>query len=208
MNDNYIQNIKNELQKPLPGLIYQAKMAPLIRLNNYNPNPPGARKGGVLLLLYYDTAKLYITLIKRAEDGGVHSGQISFPGGKYEPGDKSLIQTAKRETFEEIGVNGSQVEIIGKLTTLYIPVSNYIVHPTVGFTKSIPQFVPNKTEVNKIIVVPLEHFLYENNIQFGEIELRTNKIKTPFYKIDEHIIWGATAMIMSEFTEVVRRSTK
>ncbi|RLD72367.1 MAG: coenzyme A pyrophosphatase, partial [Bacteroidetes bacterium] len=110
-----IQNIKNELQKPLPGLIYQAKMAPTVRLNNYNPNPDGARKGGVLLLLYYENKELKIAFIKRAEDGGVHSGQISFPGGKYESGDKDLVHTAKRETFEEIGVESSQVEIIGNL---------------------------------------------------------------------------------------------
>jgi len=208
MNNNFIQNIKSELQKPLPGLLYQAKMAPAVRLKNYNPNPQGARKGGVLLLLYYENKKLLIVFIKRAEDGGIHSGQISFPGGKYEPMDKTLIQTAKRETFEEIGVNGSQVEIIGKLTTLYIPVSNYIVHPTVGFINSIPNFIPNKTEVDKIIVIPLELFLSESNILSGEIEVRIQRIKTPFYEIDEHKIWGATAMIMSEFAEIVRRSTK
>lgn len=208
MNNNYIQNIKNELKKPLPGLLYQAKMAPVTRLDNYNPNPSGARKGGVLLLLYFNSNKLYITFIKRAEDGGVHSGQISFPGGKYEPGDKSLIQTAKRETFEEIGVNGSQVEIIGNLTTLYIPVSNYIVHPTVGFTKNIPKFIPNETEVKKVIVFPLEYFLSESNVHSGEIKVRTHRVKTPFYKINEYKIWGATAMIMSEFTEVVQRSTE
>ena len=208
MNNNYIHNIKNELQKPLPGLLYQAKMAPVTRLDNYDPNPSGARKGGVLLLLYFESNKLYITFIKRSEDGGVHSGQISFPGGKYELEDKSLIQTAKRETFEEIGVNGSQVEIIGNLSTLYIPVSNYLVHPTVGFTKSVPQFVPNKTEVKEIIVIPLEYFLSEINVHSGEIKVRNNRVKTPFYKINKHKIWGATAMIMSEFAEVVNRSRK
>ncbi|MEN8120109.1 MAG: CoA pyrophosphatase [Bacteroidota bacterium] len=208
MKSNYIQNIRNEFQKPLPGLLYQAKMAPVTRLNDYNPNPPGARKGGVLLLLYFENNKLYITFIKRAEDGGVHSGQISFPGGKYEPEDKSLIQTAKRETFEEIGVSGTQVEIIGNLSTLYIPVSNYIVHPAVGFTKSVPQFIPNETEVKKIIVIPLEQFLSENNIHAGEIIVRKHKVKTPFYKMNEYKIWGATAMIMSEFTEIVKRSKK
>jgi len=205
---DFIKSIKNELQKPLPGLIHQAKMAPKVRLNNYDPNPPGARKGGVLLLLYYENKELLITFIKRAEDGGVHSGQISFPGGKHESGDKNLIQTAKRETFEEIGVDGSQIEIIGNLSSLYIPVSNYIVHPTVGFTKSIPNFTPNKAEVSKMIVIPLEHFLTEDYINSGVIEVRSQKINTPYYKINDIKIWGATAMIMSEFSEIVNRSEK
>ncbi len=208
MINNYINKIKKELKKPLPGLTYQAKMAPKVRLNNYDPNPPGARKGGVLLLLYYESDKLFITFIKRAEDGGVHSGQISFPGGKYEANDKSLIDTAKRETFEEIGINGSEVEIIGNLTTLYIPVSNYVVYPTVGFIENIPKFILNKTEVDKVIVLPLKKFLLDSHINTGEVDVRNEKIETLFYKIEGNVIWGATAMIMSEFTEIVRRSSK
>jgi 8-oxo-dGTP pyrophosphatase MutT (NUDIX family) len=208
----FIQNIKDELKKDLPGLSFQAKMAPVSRLDNYNPNPEGARKGGVLLLLYYKNSKLQITFIRRAKDGGAHSGQIAFPGGKFEESDKTIIETAKRETFEEIGVDSKQLEILGSLTTLYIPVSNYIVHPVVGFIRNMPKFVANENEVSEIIVSPLDFFLDEKNIENGEIKLELpqtvsdfRRIKTPFYKFNENIVWGATAMIMSEFSEIVRR---
>ena len=202
---DFIQNIKYELQKPLPGLKSQAKMAPAVRLNNYNPEPEGARKGGVLLLLFYKKNELQVTFIKRAEDGGTHSGQISFPGGKYEEDDKDLIQTAKRETFEEVGVNAKDVKILGELSSLYIPVSNYIVYPSVGFVTNIPEFTPNIKEVSKVLVFPLKKFLSKEYKHTGVIEVRNQKINTPFYNIDNTKIWGATAMIMSEFSEIINR---
>lgn len=209
---DFIQKIKAELEKNLPGLAYQAKMAPATRMDNYNPNPDGAHKGGVLLLLYYKNSKLQITFIKRAKDGGAHSGQIAFPGGKFEESDKTIIETAKRETFEEIGVDTKQLEILGSLTTLYIPVSNYIVHPVVGFVRNVPEFVANESEVSEIIISPLDFFLDDSNIGNGEVKLELlqtvsdfRRIKTPFYKLNGNVVWGATAMIMSEFSEIVRR---
>ena len=208
---DFIQNIKAELKKDLPGLAYQAKMAPATRLDNYNPNPDGARKGGVLLLLYYKNSKLQITFIKRAKDGGAHSGQISFPGGKFEEFDETIIETAKRETFEEIGVDSKQLEILGSLTTLYIPVSNYIVHPIVGFIRNMPEFVVNESEVSEIIVSPLDFFLDDTNIENGEIKLELpqtvsdfRRIITPFYKLNGNVVWGATALIFNEVKHIIK----
>ena len=205
MNSEDIKNIKEELLKPLPGLVYQAKMAPAKRLNNYNPNPELARKGGVLLMLYYFENDIYMALIKRAKDGGAHSGQIAFPGGKHERKDKSLIETALRETEEETGIKINKLEILGTLTNLYIPVSNYNVYPTVGFCASKPDFNINKAEVEKMILLPLNEFFKPENFKTGIISVGEQKIETPFYEIKSQIIWGATAMIISEFLEVVRK---
>lgn len=205
MNNTIIKNIKNELLKPLPGLKFQAKMAPAERLNNYNPNPEFARKGGVLLLLYYSDNELNIALIKRAKDGGVHSGQIAFPGGKHEQEDSSIIETALRETNEEIGVNKNSIEVLGTLTNLYIPVSNYNVYPTVGFCNTEPKFTINKSEVEKMILLPLNNFIKLENIKSGKITVKNQEIETKFYKINDQIIWGATAMIISEFIEHIKK---
>ena len=205
MNNEIIRKIKEELLKPLPGLEFQAKMAPKERLSNYNPNPKFARKGGVLLLLYYSGTELYLALIKRAEDGGAHSGQIAFPGGKYEKHDNSLTETALRETEEEIGINMDKLEVLGTLTNLYIPVSNYNVFPTVGFCSSEPNFNINKAEVEKMILIPLNELFKRKNLKTEIITVREKKIKTPFYEINKQIVWGATAMIISEFVEVTKQ---
>ncbi|MBN1253353.1 MAG: CoA pyrophosphatase [Bacteroidales bacterium] len=202
MNNIIIEKLKAELLKPLPGLHLQAKMAPKERLNNYNPNPKFAKRGGVLLLLHYSDNELYMTFIKRAEDEGIHSGQIAFPGGKFEKTDINIIETSLREANEEIGIDKNAVEVIGTLTNLYIPVSNYNVYPTVGFCTSEPRFVINKREVERVFTVPLKEFFKHENIKFGAITVRGQNIKTPFYEIENQIIWGATAMIMSEFVEI------
>ncbi len=198
-----IEKIEQQLKKELPGLEAQKKMAPSIRTPfNYNPNPEGAKKGGVLLLLYYNNNELYIPLIERADDGGVHSGQIAFPGGKSETEDKTLFETAKRETFEEIGIEQNKLRVLGSLTELFIPVSNYSVFPVVGFLDSKPEFILNKNEVKKIIEVPLSA-LY-NNFYSENIILNKIDVERPFFKINNYKIWGATAMILSEFLEVVK----
>jgi len=205
MNNKIIKNIKEELLKPLPGLEFQAKMAPAKRLENYNPNPEFAKKGGVLLFLYNVDNELYIALIKRAKDNGAHSGQIAFPGGKQEKQDKSLIETALRETEEEIGISTNIIEILGTLTNLYIPVSNYNVFPAVGFCNSAPKFNINKNEVENMVLLPLKEFFKDKNKKKGAITVKNQKIKTLFYEINNQIIWGATAMIISEFNEVTLR---
>jgi len=204
MNNEIIKNIREELLKPLPGLEFQAKMATKRRLENYNPDPKFARKGGVLLFLYLFDNELYMALIERAKDGGVHSGQIAFPGGKQEKQDKSLIETALRETEEEIGISIDKLDVLGTLTNLYIPVSNYNVYPTVAFCNSVPNFNINKTEVEKMILLPFKEFFKSKNLKAGKILVLNNEIETVYFKINNNIIWGATAMIISEFIEITK----
>jgi len=203
--DDFIEKIKIELQKPLPGEAAQIKMAPMVHLNRFSMDASNARKGGVLLLLSKQKEQLHITLIKRVEDGGAHSGQISFPGGKNEDFDADIVATAKRETHEEVGIAPDKIEILGSLSSLYIPVSNYLVFPAVGCIKEQPHFKADPKEVHEILNIPLEYFLSEKYKKTEKISARNYIIDAPCYQINGHTIWGATAMILSEFMEIVKR---
>ena len=143
-------------------------------------------------------------MLFRSEYGGVHSGQISLPGGKFEETDESLIYTALRESQEEIGIDPGQVQIIGQLTEMYIPPSNFQVTPVVGYQASRPHFTADPKEVAKIIEIKLEDLLDERNRQMKKMKISLGfSLKVPSYFINKNIIWGATAMILSEFREIV-----
>ena len=145
-------------------------------------------------------------MIKRPVYDGVHSGQIAFPGGKKEKSDFDLVQTALRETEEEIGVNHNSINIIGKLTRLYIPPSNFDVQPVVAYTESIPEFVLEKNEVDSILEINIEDFLNSKNIMHKKVLSRNNlRLRVICYFIQNKIIWGASAMILSEFIEVLKK---
>lgn len=146
----------------------------------------------------------FIPLIQRAAYEGVHSAQISLPGGKFEEGDGNLEQTAIRECFEEIGVN--DVEVLGKLTQLYIPVSGFVVEPYVGFCKTLNPFMKNQErEVQQILKLRVNDLLNDRTIEKGTIEIQNNLvIKTNWFAINENRVWGATAMILSELKEIIK----
>lgn len=167
----------------------------------------GARESAVLILLYEKNNKIHLVLIERSVYDGKHSGQISFPGGKKDVSDKNLKETALRETFEEIGLNATDISIIAQLSHLYIPVSNFLVFPFVGFYNKIPKFIKDDFEVENIIEVSLETLLDKNNISEKTIKIPNKNIqfKTPIYKINNIDIWGATAMILSEFLEIIEK---
>jgi 8-oxo-dGTP pyrophosphatase MutT (NUDIX family) len=201
-----IESLKKELQKPLPGSKAQHEMVPSSRLNDLAQEPVNPKKGGVLLLIYKEAEKLKLVFIQRTNDGGVHSGQISFPGGKFENGDKDLINTALREAEEEIGIDASKVQILGNLTTMFIPVSNYMVSPTVGFYNGTPEFEPNPDEVAGLLEVTLSHLVDDKTKGPGLVDVRGKKFEVPVFHVDHHKIWGATAMILNEFVQVVKRA--
>ena len=198
----------------LPGLPSQLKMAPVTRLTELkkhakNSRASGieenARKSAVLILFYPKNNQTHIALIKRSTDNSVHSAQISFPGGKSETFDKSLMHTALREAEEEIGIIADSVKIIGSLSELYIPPSNFDVYPFVGVTYSTPDFKPNY-EVQKILEVDLETLRNPETCTYKKIQHRTgNNFEVPCYYIQGEVVWGATAMIISELLEVVSR---
>ncbi len=206
--DDFINELKNNFY-PLPGNNAQLRLAPQLHLvtnvDEYNLN--FARNSSVLILLFPDQSKISTVLIKRAEYPGVHSGQISFPGGKCEKTDSSIISTALREANEEIGITVSDIKIIGELTHLYIPRSNFIIYPVVSYTSEKPDFIVDKEEVNELILVDIDEFLNDNHILMKEF-ITSNKmsVSAPYYKINEHAVWGATAMIISEFVEIIKRT--
>ena len=202
----FVVLLENRLQKPLPGRSAQLKMSSLARIQELMrlSTPDDARQSSVLILLYPLDGSIGLVLMLRPEYGGVHSGQISLPGGKFEETDESLIFTALRESQEEIGIDPGQVQIIGQLTEMYIPPSNFQVTPVVGYQTSRPLFTADPKEVAKIIEIKLEDLLDESNHQMKKMKLSLGfSLKVPSYFINQNIIWGATAMILSEFKEIV-----
>ncbi|MEC9339917.1 MAG: CoA pyrophosphatase [Pseudomonadota bacterium] len=164
------------------------------------------RDAAVLLLLYPDTGHRdwYLTLIKRPDYDGVHSGQIAFPGGRRE-GEESLTETALRETREEVGVDPGEVTLLGELTPFFVFASNHMVHPFVGYVSVRPGFVPCEIEVAQILEIPLSHLLEPANLRHETRELRWGPARIPFFAVDDHKVWGATAMVLAEFLELTRR---
>jgi 8-oxo-dGTP pyrophosphatase MutT (NUDIX family) len=201
-----IAKLRHRLESDLPGRNAQLLMSSYSSAINSVLFSKLSKKSSVLLLLYPDGESINTVLIQRPKYAGVHSGQISFPGGKHEKDDVDFSYTAIRETYEEVGVEMSSIHLIGQLTELYIPPSNFMVYPFVGYTNEKPKFKPDNTEVSKIIHVNIFDFLDEKNVILnGEIMVRFGiKLKIPYYKIEDNIIWGATAMIMSEFVEIIK----
>ncbi|MEI7983695.1 MAG: CoA pyrophosphatase, partial [Bacteroidota bacterium] len=167
--------------------------------------PENAIPSSVLLLLYPFEKEIGLVLIQRPDYIGVHSGQISLPGGKYEDDDESLIYTALREAKEEIGIDPVLVQILGQITELYIPPSNFIVTPVVGYMSIRPQFKADPKEVADIIEIRISDLMNTSNSQKKKMKLRHGFfLRVPSYYIDGNIIWGATAMILSEFCAIIR----
>lgn len=202
-----IKQLQARLTEQLPGLEAQMKMAPYLRdRSNFDfPEADTSRPGGVLILLYPKNNELHIPLMLRTSDGGAHSGQVSFPGGKFEPEDSSLIDTALREADEELNIPAGDVEVIGSMTKLYISVSNFNVLPVVGFLPHRPNFKKDPKEVAGIIEAPVSTLLHPSAVLEKDIVVPTGyKLRAPYYQVEQHTVWGATAMMMSEFLTVYK----
>lgn len=200
------RTLKHRLGLPLPGLEAQVRMAHIerqINLSRYQ-TPTHAKPSSVLILLYEIEGRIKLPLILRPGDSGIHSGQVSLPGGKFEPGDVNLSHTALRETQEEIGILAESIEILGRLTQLYIPPSNFLVSPYVGVITTEPVFIPQEKEVVKVIPLDLEYLMDEEKVKEKEIRLANGQsIQTPYYNVGGEIVWGATAMILSELKSLL-----
>lgn len=201
--DEVVKKIELILQNPLPGRLGQITMAPqpvdeerftsMIRDDH--------RKGAVLMLFYPDAGKSFVPFIKRPSYPGVHGGQIAFPGGKWEPEDGDLSVTALREAEEEIGVNAEKIQILGKLSDVYIPPSNFMVSPYIGFLEEKPNFKPDPKEVERIISCPFSLILDRNIRKKTKIKASSGfSLEAPYFDIEKEVVWGATAMMLGEFT--------
>lgn len=206
MIDRIISNIKSALNNPLPGnrahqkmISYSRPSAEVIRAMDANP-----KESAVLILLYKLNDQLSFPLILRPEYDGVHSRQVGLPGGQKEKVDKNLTATAIRETYEEIGAKVNQISILGELTEIYIPPSNFLVKPLVAYYDPMSEFIPDRAEVSKIITASLDE-LIDLNIEEKNILIRNqkNQTKVSCFMIGDEIVWGATAMILSELRTVI-----
>ncbi len=195
------EKLKKCFNAPLPGFNAQLQMAPTYRMNDLlnTEHHRNAVKSSVLILFFEKNEEFYIPFIKRPIYNGVHSGQIAFPGGRWETTDKSMYHTALREAREEIGIKTEKVSLIGKLTDLYIPPSNYIVSPFTGIYHSADTFIADPTEVAAIIEIPFSFFLKSDSRKEATLKLSNGQqITTPSFNFNNEIIWGATAMILNE----------
>jgi len=204
-----IEELKQKFLRPLPGALSHLKMSPRHRVDDFsgnNPMMPLAKRSAVLVLLFPDKGQLKTVFIKRSVYNGVHSGQISFPGGQYESTDASFEATALRETKEEIGVASDKIQLVGQLTDFYIPPSNFLVKVYVGYTSQKPEYIPDKKEVQSVVEVNVEDLYDGNNITQKEFfsTSRNVVVNAPTYIINGVEIWGATAMIVSELLDVLR----
>lgn len=197
----FAERLKKQLGKPLPGQMAQLKMAPVTRHLFPGALSAPPRNSSVLILFYPHKDEITTIFIKRAVYNGVHSGQLAFPGGKANDGE-SIIQTALREAEEEMNIPSGEVEIMGQLSMLHIPVSQMNVFPVVGICANRPNFIPDAREVQEWMEVPISFLLDTSNI--SEFYLEKYQVHVPCYQLPNDCIWGATAMIVSEMTEVLK----
>ncbi len=215
-----IARLREALSRPLPGLPVQMDMATRPRPGTDRVLDPSleCRRAGVLVLLYpvgrathlrgaSHVAKdnLCLVLTRRTDALDNHRGQISFPGGSLDPGETAPA-AAIREAWEELGVNGNGLEVLGSLSPLYIPPSGFCIYPTVAYALRRPDFTPNPTEVAEVLEVSLAHLLDPATRQEETWELRGQPVRVPFYVVGHHKVWGATAMVLCELLTVVRGS--
>lgn len=198
--------LNQRLAKPLPGSRAHETMVPPTRRESLQTPFPinNVKYSAVLLLLYPLQDSLNFVLIKRAQYDGVHSGQIALPGGQIEDSDKDLKFTALRESQEEIGIDTDKVSIAGKLSEIYIPPSNFRVQPFVGFYSGKPFFKADGIETIRTIEVSLKDFLNPDLQTEKEVYRRNGAaVKVPCFYLNSEIVWGATAMILSEFLSIL-----
>lgn len=195
------ENIKKALEGNLRGIqSHQKMMPPNRKLRAADSDKKRLKPSSVLLLLFAEKNELFVCLIKRPSNMKHHAGQVALPGGRHEPGETPL-ETALRETWEEIGITADKIEIMGSLSELFVDVSGFLIHPFVGWLEEKPIFKTNPAEVEKTILFPLLKFM--NNLEETELETVSGKLKVPCFHFEGEIIWGATAMILSEFYDAL-----
>jgi 8-oxo-dGTP pyrophosphatase MutT (NUDIX family) len=203
---DFKERLKAALASDLPGSNSHLKMASQVRRGGmkFKYDPSSAVPSSVLILLFPGDDSLHTVFILRQTYNGVHSGQVSFPGGRKEPEDRDLVATALREAAEEVNIDPSKVEVLGTLSEMYIPPSNFLVLPVVGYSDSKPDFSPDETEVAEIIETDLEFLFNENKKKETTLNVRGTVIDTPYYDVKSKVIWGATAMILSELEDIIK----
>ena len=202
-----ISELRNKIQGDLPGESAHLEMLPYREATSKMlAAVPEFRESAVSILLFHKADELRSVLIQRPTYQGSHSGQISFPGGKRDETDRDLTHTALREMHEEIGFHDPEIQNLGELTKVYIPVSRFLVYPNVFYTRFEPKFVPDPREVEDILTFPLTRIcepdcLTTTNIQLDKGILMKN---IPAFMINDRVVWGATALMMNELKKMIQ----
>lgn len=203
-----LAKLEYALKGPLPGSSAHVKMVNYDRpsIERALQQNIDATPSAVLVLLYPKNGRLHTLLMLRTPYEGVHGSQVSFPGGKKEKIDKDLLETALRETQEEFGIKTDQLKILGQLTDVFIPPSKFLVTPYVAFTEDPGKISPDPIEVAEVIETPLLDLLNDDSVKEKKLFVRTvnSKIKVKYFDVNGHVVWGATAMMISELREVLR----
>ncbi len=205
--------LKQKLSLPLPGKASHLKMSTKARLEEferYNFNIQSAKKSAVFILFFEEDSKTKVIFIRRSNYVGIHAGQIAFPGGRFEDKDIELKNTALREVQEEIGIPPNEIELLGRLSDIYLPPSNFNLSVFVGFLTQKPVYQPDSREVAEVIEVDMDNFYAENVIQEKEFFVPSNNysVVAPYYNVKNAEIWGASAMVMTELMDVIQSESR
>ena len=204
----FSQTLRIKLKQPLPGEIaHKNALPPNRKATDFSAlNHDQIKKAAVLVLIENNNNQPQVVLILRTTYNGTHSGQVSFPGGKREKEDVDFLDTALRESEEEIGISRSDLQVIGALSPIYIPPSNFLVHPFVALTNKVLDKVPEEKEVAGIYSLALDQLFAFETLRETEISYGSGlKVKVPAFHISNLKIWGATAMILSELKYIVTK---
>lgn len=206
MYSSYRTYLHDALKSKLPDGEAHRKMLPAgRRLKLSDHERSSVKLSSVLVLLFPEGEKLYVCLMKRPNTMKHHPGQISFPGGKVEKEDTSAEMTALREAREEVGIDPGSVEILGKLSDLYVEVSRFSIQPFLAWTNKKPDFRINSEEVEALILFPLSDFVACETISETPVQTLSGVLQVRYYPYNGEIIWGATAMILSELIEILKK---
>jgi len=200
-----IEHIISALEEPLPGKQAHISMLPEGRDLICDETNQSIKKSAVLMLLYPEGNELHFCLTKRNSMLRNHPGQISFPGGRCENHETDPWNTSLRETEEEIGVPQNQIILIGKLSAVFVKVSNFMIYPYIGFSPEKPAFRVNHHEVEALISLPLSEILSDDNHTTRNVNTFMGSMKVPCYHINNHIIWGATSMMIAELEAILKQ---
>ena len=207
MLNQVISQLYEAFNVPLPGSSAHLELAPYRKNVAFDSKINQPKIASTLLLLYPKEKDIYFCLIERPHYEGIHSNQISFPGGKNEEGE-TIKQTAIRETFEEVGVDPISINVIGEMTQVYVPPSNFLIHPFVGYCDYKPDFRADKREVDNIIEVKLSDLSKKDLIKIKKMNLGRNNnslyVDVPYMDLNNKIVWGATSVILNEFRKILK----
>ena len=204
--DKLVGFLEKRTELPLPGTVAHQKMQP--KMTNGLPlklkHDQDPRKGGVLILFYQDAGKLRFPIIERTSYEGIHSNQMALPGGRYEEQDEDQVTTAIREAEEEVGVIANEIEIIGCLSEFFVAASNYMVLPVLAKVDHKPNFISQPREVAEIVLPSVDDLINPDKLLEKEIVVKGGfKMNCPYFDLEGKVVWGATAMMLSELVEIL-----